>query len=272
MSYDLESPRLHPVKVLLQQSLEEHKLDGRYKPDDILIKVMMQQEEQSKPGTIDEIEVAWLKTAGLEAIKKIDRERAANKRNFIKEVKPLFRDGNPSAHRFYAGIAHKLYQFRLSQTYEVREIITEAVIRGLDLIESGEMIGIPLAWLRTTCFNVIRDLRRKQDRAENPKLDPTACEPGDAVFAEILLQEDLAAMKLAMTKLTPDEQQLLHDKILKELTWQQISESLSLSGESPVSHGTTRQRGSRAIKKLRQYYEAIRDDVKLTDEDNLSAG
>lgn len=264
MSFDPESPRLHPVKVFLQQSLKKYKLDSRYKPDDILERISIPQEEQSQRGTIDEIKVAFLKTAGLEIIERLDRERTVNKQNFIQAVKPLFKDGDPTARSLYAGVAHMLYQFRLSQTYEVREVITEAVIRGLSRIESGELIHTPLAWLRKTCFNVIRDLRRKQDRVENPRLDPTAYEPGDTVFCEMLLQEESETIRQAMAKLTPEEQKLVCARVLKELTWQQISESLS-SDECSVSDGTARQRGSRAFKKLRQHYDAIRDGIKLDD-------
>lgn len=256
---------LSVVEAFLLKSLKQYKLEKSHQPGDILVKLLMLGEEQASPGTIDEIQVALLKTAGLEIIKKLDRERTVNKQKFTEAIQLLFNDNDPTVRPFYAGVIRLLHQFRLYGTYEAREIIAEAFIRGIKQIESGKLIETPLAWLRTTCLNVIRDFRREQDRAERPKLDPTSWEGGDQVLAELMLQEDLESIALAAQKLTPEEQALLYERVCKEQSWQEVSESIS-TDESPVSCGTVRQRGSRALKKLRQHYDDIRDVVKLPDD------
>lgn len=262
---DPENSGLEALKEFLQDSLVQYGFDKSFRPDDIIAIATMQRGEQACPGSVVEIQLAWLKTTSLEIIQALDRERVENKRKFNAVAQVLFDHTNPSAHPFLASQAQKLRQFRLSGTYEVREIVTEAYLRGIKQIDSGTFIEIPLAWLRGTCLNIIRDLRRKQDRAERPRIDQTPWEPGDVVFSKLMLKEDLRSIEIAAENLTPEEKQLLYNRICKGLSWQQISELTSTS-EQPLSPGTARQRGHRALKKLRQCYDSIRDTVKITDD------
>jgi DNA-directed RNA polymerase specialized sigma24 family protein len=259
---DSENPGVRALKEFLYTSLVQYGFDKAYQPDDILNKAIVRR-EQASPGSVVEIQIALLKTASLEILQELDLERAANKHNFNIAVQALFDDSNPDASPFCAGVSQMLYRFRLSQTYLAREIITEAYVLGIEKIESGTFIQIPLAWLRKTCFNVIRDLRRQQDKAENPKLDPTLCEPGDAVFSTLIVQEDWKALRLAVERLTPAEQRLLYIRICEGVSWQTVSGLTLTIGEEPLSAGTARQRGSRALKKLRQHYDLLRDTVEM---------
>lgn len=144
----------------------------------------------------------------------------------------------------------------------------EAYSIGIRQIEEGSIIEKPLPWLRGACFNIIRELRRKQDKAENPKLDSEGCTPSDEAWSHLILTEDIKVIRLALQELSPEEQALLRAKYIEEQSWQQISKTLPRSEERRLSANATRQRGHRALQKLRQAYEDIREEVKLDDTDS----
>jgi RNA polymerase sigma factor (sigma-70 family) len=158
-----------------------------------------------------------------------------------------------------------LRQFRLSGTYEAKDVIAEAYTRGVKQIMSGKLIDIPLAWLRGTCLRVISELKRKQLRSDNPKFDQESCLVEDVTLSEVMLREDLWALQLALKQLSLEEQELLYARIFKGLSWQEIGESMSHPSDLPLRAGTARQRGSRVLQKLRQHYYSIREDVLLPD-------
>ncbi|WP_088888844.1 sigma-70 family RNA polymerase sigma factor [Leptolyngbya ohadii] len=268
----LESPELTTLKAFLRRLLKQYKLNQSYQPHDIFdvirARMLMQLEEQASPGSRAEIEMALLKTTGLEIIKELDEARTANKQKFIEAVQPLFDDNDLAARSFHANVARLLRQFRLYTTYEVREIIAEAYIRGIKRIESGKLIDNPRAWLRSTCLNVIRDLRRKQDKEEKPKIDPTTLwGSGETSLSQLIVREDLRALALAFQKLTPKEQQLLYAKYCEGLTWERITEIVSESTGTDIPCGTVRQQGSRALKRLFKHYSLIRESLKMDNED-----
>jgi RNA polymerase sigma factor (sigma-70 family) len=261
----LEHSGLETLTVFLQDSLTLYRLDKAYKPEDILKKIILYGESQASPGSIDEIQIAFLKTSGLEVIEELDRKRTANRQKFDSAIKDLFADGERVNRSFYANIARLLRQFRLSGTYEVREIIATAYALGVKRIESGNLIDIPLAWLCTTCLNVIRDLRKKQDKSDNPKIDGDLWDYGDFVFSQLMQQEDIQAIQQAMATLSQEEREILCARFVNQWSWEEVSQFLSASSDSPLLTGTVRQRGSRATTKLRQAFESVRDSVKLDD-------
>jgi RNA polymerase sigma factor (sigma-70 family) len=122
-----------------------------------------------------------------------------------------------------------------------------------------------LAWLRTTCLNVIRDLRKKQDKSDNPKIDGDLWDYGDVVFSHLMQQEDIQAIQQAMATLSQEEREILCARFVNQWSWEKVSQFLSASSDSPLLTGTVRQRGSRATAKLRQAFELVRDSVKLGD-------
>jgi RNA polymerase sigma factor (sigma-70 family) len=257
-----DHPGMEAVIRFLQDLLEHYRLDQTYNARDIL-DTISQPEAPSVPGTIDEIQIAFLKTSGLEIIEGLDRKRIANRQKFNNAIEALFADHDPASRAFYANISRLLRQFRLNGTYEVRDVIATGFSLGVKSIEAGHLIENPLAWMRTTCLNVIRDLRKKQDKAENPKIDGELWEPGDGVFSSLMVQEDRQALKRAMATLTPEERQILCARFINQWSWKQVSQFLSK--DSPLPIGTVRQRGARTIVKLRKAYESVRDSIKLED-------
>lgn len=264
--FDSEYTDIGAFKLFIQEALEINQISNHYRVEDIITAAYQQCTACSSEDSIVEVELAWLKTNCLENIKQLGQ--AYNKKKFDQAVQALFDSKNPDARTFLSTIQRLLNQHRLSGTYEVKEIISEGYAIGVKHIQSGKLIQIPLAWLRVTCFNVIRDFKRKQNQADKPKFDREPWTVGDEMFSELVFQEDLQAIYLAVEQLSLQERKILHQRIFHKLTWQQIGESMSDEG-SPLSSGAARQRGFRALERLRRNYDSIREDVKVSvSEDN----
>lgn len=210
--------------------------------------------------TFDSLKLCLLKTAGIEVIG-ILKKQSQNRKNFDEEIEELFNSKDPESLNFCASIARQLKQFRLSRTYDVKEIISEAYAIGIQRISNHEYIYNPRPWMRTTCLNVIRNFRRKQTASDSPKLDGAICAPGDESIEKMLQQEDLKAIQLAFEKLSPEERRILQARCVEGLPWKEIAQLFS------ENSGALRQRGSRALKKLRRTYDPIREHIKLPEED-----
>lgn len=255
------------IQTFVSDSLETFNLSGIYDAEEIITRIYASHDGTVDLNTFDEVHFAWFKTNCLALLTLLSQQNA-NKHKFNIAVEALFTNKTKEARSLWASIEQMLWQYRLRGTYEVKDILIEAYTVGIKKIEAGEMIEKPLPWLRSTCFNVIRELRRKQDKAERPKLDPTDLTPGDEVFSEIILTEDNKAVRLAWQKLSPNEQALLQGKYIKGHSWKQIAESLSELAKQSLCTNTAKQQGFRALQKLRQFYEQIREEVKLDDADS----
>jgi DNA-directed RNA polymerase specialized sigma24 family protein len=265
LDFQPQNPDTADLTVYFQQLLEVYHLRD-HSPEDILAQACLRGNTQPSLDFFDEIQQAYLKTTGLEIIQELDQARTENRMKFERAIAALFDDKNPESAPFCAGVKRMLYQFRLAGTYEEKEILAEAYSRGIKKIEDGVLIEIPLAWLRTACLNVIREFSKKQKASLKPKFDKEPWEIGDTVLTELMLQEDLKAIVLAAKNLTSEERHLLCLRVFSRWTWQKIGESLTVEGEPPISAGTARKRGSRSLRKLREYYDEIRVSVKLEDE------
>jgi RNA polymerase sigma factor (sigma-70 family) len=261
--FNAEYPDIGSFERFIQESLEFHQLSRDHTVECIIERACIRCKPTKSNKPIVKIHLAWLKTVSLEII--LELSQAKNRQKFDAAVQALFDDNDSDSLPFCASITRMLRQFRLSGTYEAKDVISEAYTRGVKKITSGERIDVPLAWLRGTCLRVVRELKQKQQRLDNPKFDPEDCVTEDVVFSEIILQEDLWTLQLALQQLSQEEHQLLDARILKCLSWQEIGEFMLHPNHPPLSPGTARQRGSRALKKLRQHYHLMRDDVQLSD-------
>ncbi|MBE9178970.1 sigma-70 family RNA polymerase sigma factor [Oculatella sp. LEGE 06141] len=266
LRFDSEHPDIDSFKAFIQRSLELYQLAEICNVDDILDKACSRNEGWLTADSVVEIHLAWLKTTCLEVIEELNRQRD-NKRKFDIAIQALFDIENPDARSLLASVTRTLRQHRLYGTYEVKEIMAEAYAIGIRRIELGTIIEKPLPWLRSTCLNVIRDLRRKQDKLDKPKLDGEGFSPGDEVFSDLIFAEDRKAMRLALEQLSYDDRQILHARVLKHQAWQEIGEALSNPNEAALNANAARQRGYRALQKLRQLYDAIRQNVQIDDDE-----
>ncbi|MEM6866909.1 MAG: hypothetical protein AAF528_00795 [Cyanobacteria bacterium P01_C01_bin.121] len=254
----------------IEDVLIRYEVDEKYTAELIRIFISQNCDVFQAASETSEVEVALLKTACLEIIDVIKRNskssKERNRQKFDRAIKPLFDGTDKNASNFLASVTRQLYQFGLGRTYDAREIISEAYTRGVKSIdESGKTIHNPLGWLRKTSLHVIREFKREQQRADNPKIDRLPWSPGDIVFSELMLEEDCLTIQAAIQQLSADEQAILSQRIIENLSWKEIGRNLLDSEGKPLKEGTARQRGARSLNKLRQLYEDLREDVQMPD-------
>jgi len=255
------------LKTFVCENLDIYALSGLYTPEDIITKVYERSDETIDINTPDEVHFAWFKTTCLALLEELSKQYD-RKNQFNGVIEQLFEQQNSEARPFWTSVERMLWQYRLRTAYEVKDVVIEAYAVGIKQIEKGLIIENPIAWIRGTCFNIIRDLRRKQDKAENPKLDSEGCTPSDEAWSHLILTEDIKVIHLALQELSLEEQELLRAKYIEDQSWQQISETLLHSEERCLNANAARQRGHRALQKLRQAYEDIREEVTLDDSDS----
>lgn len=265
MPLDCEYPDAASVQTLVQTLLEVNQLSDLFQVDEVLLRICAHRQQQSYPGSVCEIHRAWLRTTCLTVIAQLSRQ-SENRQKFDAAVQALFDPHNSDAHRFCSVIVRLLGQYRLRGTYEEKDVIVEAYTRGIKYIEAGQLINEPLAWLRRTCLNVVREFRRTQDKIDQPKLDGEPLHPGDEVFSKLIFEEDIKAMQMALQQLTPDERKLLCLRVIEKRSWQEVAEALTLIEKTSISDNAARQRGYRVLSKLRQFYDATRLTVGMTDD------
>ncbi len=246
------------LKDFVCESLKVYDLSEIYSAEDIITMVCERSDGTIDINTPDEVHFAWFKTACLSLLERLSNSHSC-KTQFNAVTEQLFEQNNSEARSIWASVERMLWQFRLRGAYEVKDVIIEAYAIGMEQIEKGGIIENPLPWIRGTCFNIIRELRRKQNKAEKPKIDSEGCTPGDEGWIKLILLEDIAVVRLALQELSSKEQALLWAKYVEGRSWQQISDELNCSEENCLNVNSVRQRGHRALQKLKQAYEDIRE-------------
>lgn len=238
-----------------------------YNAEEIVTKTYARSDGSIDLNTFDEVHFAWFKTTCIMLLEELNQQYE-RKCQLNSAVEKLFEKGNPEADSLWAFIERLLWQYRLRDAYDVKDVLIEAYAIAVKRIEQGLVIQNYLGWLRGTCHNTVRKLRRKQDKADRPKLDPTNQTLGDEVVSRIMCSEDFKAVRLAWQKLSSEEQELVGAKYIQGKSWQQIAEALSQEQECRLDENTVRQRGYRAVQKLKKLYREIREEVKLDDTDS----
>ncbi|MGG6295508.1 RNA polymerase sigma factor [Leptolyngbya sp. AN02str] len=265
--FDSDNSDAFALREFVALLLAQYGLEHCYCVEEIITEALTRNAELVESDAVLEIQLAWLKTICLEVIKDYSRQHC--RQRFDRAMQALFDDNNPDAHTFFAGVARMLRQFRLNGTYDVRDIINEAYARGIVYIESGKGIDTPIAWLRGTCLNVIREFRRQQDKSKHPRISDENLDvllhkqstlhrvAPDDLFSTLVLEEDMQMIHQAIQQLNPLDRQILCLRYWECQSWQEIGESLSEEGADSLSANAARQRGYRALQRLRELYLAV---------------
>ena len=151
-------------------------------------------------------------------------------------------------------IQRTLKQFHLNNTC-VEDVISEVYLRGVKLIDSGEEIRNPGAWIRGTALNVIREMhRQKQKEQPNSELVKLQAYPQDNE-SNREKEQNFFKLKNLLKDLNEKDRQILELRFFQDLSWQEVTDYLSSQGET-LTVATVRQRGSRALKRLKKAYLA----------------
>jgi DNA-directed RNA polymerase specialized sigma24 family protein len=174
----------------------------------------------------------------------------------------LFSLNNPDGRIVLAYIQKVLCQYGLWKAYEAKDILVEVYSRCVQTTEKGETIRIPVAWIKRTATNVIRELKREAEKIDFYKLEQEPYWTDDFLLT-ITFRYDLKAMKQAFECLDSEDQKLLSLRVINRLSWREVSQHFVVNGEVEANEGALRQRGFRALKKLRKLYEEERSNIRI---------
>lgn len=190
----------------------------------------------------------------------------AERQKFDSAIQLLLKSENLNSTEYYAltvfpFIKGKLKQFHLDN-FNVYDIINEVYIRGVKLIESGQPIRKPFAWIRVTALNVIREISRNQTKWKlvdysSVEYAVASEEAKNSLVSEDAINEYLKSLQMSVQELEPKDRQILELWKVKGLSWKEVAENLDLNGEEVPSLPTLRKRGERALERLRQKYYSI---------------
>lgn len=183
--------------------------------------------------------------------------------NFDQRIQALFDLENPDAQSLFSFVQRHLYQFRMGNTYEVKDILVEVYARGVKLTETGVAIEIPTAWCRRTAYNVIREYRRELNDFKDWNIEQEPYLEGADALSEKIHAEDLQTIRLAFKRLEPEERRILHLRIVKKMSWREVGQCLVQTASPAHSENALRQKGFRALKKLRELYEEERKKLPI---------
>lgn len=149
-------------------------------------------------------------------------------------------------------------QFQLSGRIDVACVLDESYLRAIKYIDEGGTIEKPIAWIRGTSYNYIRELSRESKKLQS--LGDLEIESKKDLITDAEIDEDLNAIKLAFTRLSLKEQQLLNLLVVEELSYREVLQQLN---EDNLNEPALRKRKERILKKFRKIYHEIKDSLKV---------
>ena len=153
-------------------------------------------------------------------------------------------------------IKRTLKRFHLEQV-DFYDVVSEVYLRGTKLITSGEDIKNPGAWIRVTSYNVIREMSRKQKKEQaNSELVELQVSPDNY---EDNNEVELNILKTSLQHLSEKDRQILELRFFKNLSWRQVVTYLASTGEI-LTEASARQRGKRALKRLKKAFLSFKSD------------
>jgi RNA polymerase sigma factor (sigma-70 family) len=185
---------------------------------------------------------------------------------FKSAVEKLLKPDNPHAKSLFAFIRRTLGQYKLTGIYSESDIFNEAFERGLRKSESERIIN-PKAWLRSTSFNVMKENVRLAMKTTSLDEDILSDQEEecfeDLTFGNETFEVCRKAVVEAFSKLNHQDRKIIELRCLEGRTWKDVREKL---GENKTNLPALRQRGQRALEKLRKEYHKIRPS-RVVDDD-----
>ena len=183
------------------------------------------------------------------------------------EIEDLLRKKSAHSFSFITSIEQRIRQFRLEGVTQPHELINEAYLRALKVIERGESIENPKGWMRSTIFNIIRE--KSRERQKQQSTDPQSYIldgwlPGneehdqtEEQIPHLTLDQRWRLLEEALEDLInakPELGKVMHWRLIQRLSWKEIQERLiSENGKAPTET-TLRKRASRSKRLLRKLY------------------
>lgn len=190
----------------------------------------------------------------------------SNQLQFVTDFFEFQHRDSSSGRLLFAFVKRTLRQFQLEDSYPEAYVLNESFIRGIQRIREGEIIRNSAPWLRKTSYNVIRELKRDQQKTvsfEDYMLeDQTPAVPSED------LEDDLITVRLAFQMLDVEDQNILNLRIVKGLSWSEIQAIFKRDKGEDHPESRLRKRKERALIRLRKKFHALKPPV-FGQENNL---
>lgn len=155
----------------------------------------------------------------------------------------------------------RLTQVGLKGRYQPEEILSEAVLRLEYALEMGKNIYNREAWLKTTGFFYILELRRHESKFATLNIDVNETSSKSVYIQnsytigveQLETEETYQLLGKSILELQASERELLVMRFYDNMSWDEIAQLYASRGET-ISVTTLRQRGSRVLKCLRKVY------------------
>jgi DNA-directed RNA polymerase specialized sigma24 family protein len=189
-------------------------------------------------------------------------ESAITAQPFNHDVQFLLKPKSPHARSLLAFIQRTIKQFELQGYVTEVDIFVEAYLRGVKYTQQHqEEMRQPKAWMRRTAYNIIRECKRDRQRYSTMafgELMGQGAVMADTASPSSLDEDDinraLEAVQTALEGLSTGDRNLIQWQLIEGLTWQQVQVRLLEQGEGPIPLATLRERGQRALERLRGGY------------------
>jgi len=180
----------------------------------------------------------------------------------------LLSSGESDIYHILPFIKRLLKQFKLYSYYEERDIFLEAYARAVKRIEAGGVIDKIPAWFKTTSYNIIRELNKDKNRQQSliTRLANSGQVIGENVYhiPEHIIDGNVKLLTKALKELKSEDRIVLKLRIIHNLSWKEIGDYLVERGQevnnSPKLEQRLRQRGNRAMKRLRRIYHSYKTE------------
>jgi len=154
-----------------------------------------------------------------------------------------------------------LLNHKLNGSTTPEDILTEAYLRARKAIveENKEDISDMRAWFKGICFNIVREHKRAEQRnwskrkkmQLNLQLDTST---PTATLDQYLHEKWSQELTTGLYSLKADDRYIIELRFVRELSWQEVTEALNKQREKPFKVEAVRQKGLRALNKLRKAF------------------
>lgn len=152
-------------------------------------------------------------------------------------------------------ILRTLKQFNID-SFLAGDIVSELALRSHKAIKSGTKIEKPLLWFRSMAYNVIREMSREREKllfnSDFVELKASSKYIETSKYGEI----ELKTLKQSLSELDDLDRLIIELRFFDELPWKKVNKVLQSKGQL-FNETYVRQKGVRAIKKLRKKYSSI---------------
>ena len=191
-------------------------------------------------------------------------------------IAAILNPADSRAYSFKAFLKNRIRQFHLTDHLEPNEVINESYRRAIAAVEAGKEVQHWQAWLKSTCFNIIRERSRagKKCSAIDPQsmvlANLQACDAINVFSSQEndsaqLVEGQIAILHEALKELTKEDAnavRLLKLKLIDGLSWECIrAHLLATTNEELPNLAALRQRAARAKRKLRRLYHRIEEST-----------